>query len=122
MTDEINQEPRYSTRHLGIIFRISESTWGEWRSSGRGPEFHIDPNRRTVFGSGTLQPTIYYRHSSLLEFTGGRWPQGGKFITTRQAAMLLGKTAAAIRKMRQRGKGPEPVYLEGRVRYLPEDL
>ncbi|MCU4295485.1 DNA-binding protein [Brevibacterium permense] len=46
-----------------------------------------------------------------------------RLMTPAQVAVALGKTPEALRKMRQRGKGPKPTRLSERdVRYHPQDV
>ena len=105
----------FSTREFARIIRAPETTVAEWRRRGVGPAYQTLPQRP---GLGSK---VFYRLSDLLAYTGNRWPDSGRFLKTEQAAKLLGITPAALRQKRHRGGGPEPVYFESLVRYLPEE-
>ena len=114
-------EPLYSCADLRKIFQIDETTWSKWRATGKGPAYEINNGHVGAWRTGVSPPKFFYRHSALLEFTGGRWPKDGRFVKNREAAKLCCTTLAAICKRRYRGRPPAPVYLEGCRRYLPED-
>jgi len=113
-------DKKFDTNGVSKIFGVPPTTIAGWRKPNNvGPEY-IKPSDKDA-DMNERKGVILYRQSALKDFTKGVWPEEGRFIDTKEAAETLGIVAAALRKMRQRGKGPKPVYLCGVVRYRPED-
>lgn len=112
-------EKKFDTDGVSKIFGVPSSTIAGWRKPKNvGPEYI---KSRTGFADKDgRKGVIYYRQSTLKKFTNGVWPEGDRFIDTKDAAEILGISSVALRKMRQRVKGPKPVYLVGVIRYRPE--
>ena len=123
MAIKIIREPadkKFDTNGVSIIFGVPTTTIAGWRKPNNVGLEYIKPSDKDA-DKNERKGVILYRQSALKDFTKGVWPEGGRFIDTNEAAEILRITPAALRKMRQRGKGPKPVYMCGVVRYCQED-